>query len=137
MSMYFISKIFTLFFTVIFLVFGSGLTICKMVCLESGDVQIALNEEGACCEEDTEEDACCEDEENAGCCTHEDNQLALDNYVVSSKTVVDEASPEINSLFVFNTFAIIDNELVIAVKDKSPPPLPVEDVSTYTHLLRI
>lgn len=135
-----INKIIIVILAAIFFAFGSGITICKMVCLSSGDIEFAVNEEAGCCD-DTEKDGCCNDEtasENPlGCCTHTDNSLVLDQYVPSGKVFVEKINCTVNALFIFNSTPKYHNIIPTAINYTVPIPLPAEDISSFTHLFLI
>lgn len=124
----------------VFFAFGSGVTICKMVCLSSGDVQFTLNEEGSCCD-DVEAEGCCDDENSSEnkieCCTHTDNSLELDQYVPGDKVFITTLNQAVNSILLFNSLDVKRTTTASLAKSIVPPPLPIDDISVFTHLLRI
>lgn len=124
----------------VFFAFGSGVTVCKMVCFSSGDIQFALNEEGTCCD-DTEDEACCDDEtshsDELECCSHTDNSLVLDQYVPGDKVFVSAFNYPVTSQLIFNSIVIKTISEASFISYSAPPPLSVEDFSSFAHLLRI
>lgn len=124
----------------VFFAFGSGVTVCKMVCLSSGDIQFALNEEGSCCD-DTEEEGCCEDEafsdNEMECCTHTDNLLQLDQYVPGDKVFIASLNQGLGSTIFFTLVEPKINTALSITNYHAPPPLQIEDISSFTHRFRI
>lgn len=121
----------------IFFAFGSGITVCKMVCAESGDVQISLNEQGSCCDD---EDDCCDENvcnTKMDCCTHVDNSIQLDNYIPSDKIFLSELNQYSNALHFSFTSELFSENNSLTISYKAPPPIQVDNFASFAHLLRI
>lgn len=70
------------FFVLFLIVFTSqGLTIGKMVCLESGEITLKLEKVYDCCESNSNED-CIQD---APCCAINNISISLDIYILTPK----------------------------------------------------
>ncbi len=134
-----IKNIIVIILAVVFFAFGSGITICKMACSESGIVQLSINEQESCCDEN-QEDACCDEKpcsDKMGCCTHTDNLLQLDQYIPGDKIFLSELNQQIYTATFFSSKNTYCNSLLSNIQYEAPPPLAVENFSSFTHLLRI
>lgn len=112
---------------------GNGLTICKMACEETGKIEISLNSEGNCCEE--EEDACCNEQEEDDCCSHNDNTVQLDNYINATEKSFNDVA--ITATSALRDLYILVNQLEPTEEGinspPAPPPLQVTEFRTLVH----
>lgn len=115
-----IQKISALFLSLLILLFSFGFTINKMVCLESGNTKVSLNEIKDCCSNDTKAAL---PVLKSHCCDLSSSSFHLNDYNPSEKHSTPTAT---DCLLPFNhlvsiTFCKENNQQVLLYSDLPPP----------------
>ena len=115
-----IQKISALFLSVLILLFSFGFTINKMVCLESGNTKVSLNDIKNCCSNDTKAAI---PVLKSHCCDLSSTAFHLNDYNPSEQHSIPMAT---DCLLPFNhivatTFCVENNKQVLLYSDLPPP----------------